>query len=118
MKLHSVLLVQLILAVAALLMAGCGGSGGSDGGAETAQVAKVRTGRYIYLDNCEICHSLGTVDTTSAFFASDLAGKGSMITNDLSIYGGSYALMSKFGPGGYILNNDEVAALQAFINSI
>jgi len=118
MKQHSALLVQLIPVVAALLIAGCGGSGGADGGAETELIAQQRTGRYLYQDNCEICHSLGTVDTTSAFFASNLVGKGHMITNDMSTYGGSYALMSQFGPGGHIFTDAEVAALQAYINSI
>jgi len=118
LKLQPVLWIQLISAIVILLIAGCGGSGGSDGGAETSQIAQQRAGRYLYQDNCEICHSLGKVDTTSAFYASNLAGKGHMITNDMSSYGGSYELMSKFGPGGHIFTDDEVAALQAYINSI
>ena len=118
MKQRSMLLVQLIIAITVLVTAGCGGSGGSDGGAETSQIALQRTGRYLYQDNCEICHSLGTVDTTSAFYASNLVGKGHMISSDMSAYGGSYALMSQFGPGGHVFTSDEVAALQAYINSI
>ena len=117
MKLHSMLLVGLLPVVAALLMSGCG-NGGSDGGAETAQIESVRAGRYLYQDNCGICHSLGSVDTTSAFFAPNLAGKAHMVTNDLSAYGGTYKLMSQFGPGGHMFNDEEVAALQAYINSI
>ena len=76
----------------------------------------VADGTTYYQTNCASCHKIGTVDTTSAFGASDLAQKQDMIIADMSAYDttSGFTLMGAFSN----VPEQRVADLKAFLASV
>ena len=92
----------------------------SKGAIEKGQVAVtvsndvIPNGKAFYADNCSVCHSMGTEDTTTAFNASNLSLSASRIAKNLTAYGGDFKLMGAF----YDIPQVNVDELKAYIQSL
>ena len=74
----------------------------------------IPNGRAFYAQNCQVCHSAGNEDTTTAFLSTDLALSVNPLSRNMSAYGGQFQLMGAY----YDIPQQKVDELKAFLASI